>query len=65
MEVKYDASYLLNGGKTKGYVVSPETVLGRKMTDEEIQRVLDDVKRINIQYYTRIEMEKIKKAKAE
>ena len=37
---KYDATYHL--GKTTVHIVSPETVLGRKMTEEEKQKVLDE-----------------------
>lgn len=46
MEQKYDATY--HFGKTTVHIVSPETVLGRKMTEEEKQKVLDEIKRINI-----------------
>ena len=31
--MKYDAEYRI--GRSKVYIISPETVLGRKMTDEE------------------------------
>lgn len=52
-EIKYDVTY--QRGKTTVHIVSPETVLGRKMTDEEKQRVLDEIKRVNIEIYkTRI-----------
>lgn len=44
-DIKYDASYYV--GKTKVNIVSPETILGRKMTKEEIQKVLDDVIDVN------------------
>ena len=40
---KYDATYHL--GKTTVHIVSPETVLGRKMTEEEKQKVLDEIKK--------------------
>ena len=44
---KCDVTYYR--GKTKVSIVSPETVLGRKMTEEEKQKVLDENKRINIE----------------
>ena len=44
---KYDVSYRI--GKITVNIVSPETVLGRKMTEEEKQKVLDDIKRVNIE----------------
>lgn len=48
MEIhKCDVTYYR--GKTKVSIVSPETVLGRKMTEEEKQRILEDVKRVNIE----------------
>lgn len=48
MEIyKCDVTYYR--GKTKVSIVSPETVLGRKMTEEEKQKVLDENKRINIE----------------
>ena len=31
------------------HIVSPETVLGRKMTEEEKQKVLDEIKKVNIE----------------
>ena len=43
---KYDATYYI--GKTTVHIVSPETVLGRKMTEEEKQKVLDEIKKVNI-----------------
>lgn len=39
--MKYDAEYRY--GRAKVYIISPETVLGRKMTDEEKQIILDDI----------------------
>ncbi len=39
--MKYDAEYRI--GRSKVYIISPETVLGRKMTDEEKQIILDDI----------------------
>ena len=48
MEIKkYDATYHLE--KTTVHIVSPETVLGRKMTEEEKQKVLDEIKKVNIE----------------
>lgn len=47
MSPKYDATYKI--GKTTIHIVSPETVLGRKMTEEEKQKVLDDIKKVNIE----------------
>lgn len=44
---KYDASYYV--GKTKVNIVSPETVLGRKMTKEEKQIILEEIKKVNIE----------------
>ena len=44
---KYDATYHL--GKTTVHIVSPETVLGRKITEEEKQKVLDEIKKVNIE----------------
>lgn len=44
---KYDATYYI--GKTTVHIVSPETVLGRKMTEEEKQKILDDIKKVNIE----------------
>lgn len=37
----YDEEYTI--GRAKVYIISPETVLGRKMTDEEKQIILDDI----------------------
>lgn len=48
-EIKYDATY--HRGKTTVHIVSPETVLGRKMTEDEKQRILDEIKRVNIEIY--------------
>lgn len=39
---------------TKVYMVSPETTLGRKMTDEEKQKVLDEISRVKSNMYMRI-----------
>ncbi|WP_018590425.1 hypothetical protein [Terrisporobacter glycolicus] len=41
--MKYDAEYRI--GKARVFIVSPENEarLGRKMTEEEKQRILDDV----------------------
>ena len=47
MEIKYDATYKV--GKTTVNIVSPETVLGRKMTEKEKQKVLDEIKKVNIE----------------
>ncbi len=55
--MEYDATYKLNGGKTVCHVVSPERVLGRKMTEEEIQAILDEVKRIKIDRLIRLQLE--------
>ena len=44
---KYDATY--QHRKTTVHIVSPETVLGRKMTEEEKQKVLDEIKKVNIE----------------
>ena len=44
---KYDASYYV--GKTKVQIVSPETVLGRKMTNEEKEKILYDIKKVNLE----------------
>lgn len=41
MNKKYDA--FVKKGNTKVYIISPETTLGRKMTDEEKQKVLDEI----------------------
>ena len=49
---KYDATYHL--GKTTVHIVSPETVLGRKMTEEEKQKVLDEIKKVNIDKWLRL-----------
>ena len=42
-DVKYDYDAEYRIGRSKVYIVSPETVLGRKMTDEEKQIVLEDI----------------------
>ena len=44
---KYDASYYV--GKTKVNIVSPETVLGRKMTEMEKEKILEEIKKVNIE----------------
>jgi hypothetical protein len=49
METKYDATY--HFGKTTVHIVSPETVLGRKMTEEEKQKVLDEIIKVNVEIY--------------
>lgn len=49
MEIKYDATY--KRGKTTVHIVSPETVLGRKMTTEEKQKILDDIRNVNIEIF--------------
>lgn len=53
---KYDKT--IKRGKTTVHIVSPETMLGRKMTDEEIKVVLDEVKRVNIEIYKYIYINK-------
>lgn len=32
-------------------IVCPETILGRKMTEEEINKILDDIKKVNIEIF--------------
>ena len=44
---KYDATYYI--GKTTVHIVSPETVLGRKMTEIEKEKILDEIKKVNIE----------------
>ena len=46
---KYDLT--VKKGKTTIHIVSPETLLGRKMTEKEKQRVLEEIKRINIEIF--------------
>lgn len=46
---EYDGFY--KHGNTKVYIISPERVLGRKMTEEEKQRILDDASRVATRIY--------------
>lgn len=46
---EYDAFY--KHGNTRVYIISPERTLGRKMTDEEKQKILDDASRVATRIY--------------
>ena len=50
MEKEYDDFYQI--GNAKVFIISPERVLGRKMTQEEIDSVLEDIseKQSRIEY---------------
>ena len=54
---QYDEQYIMNGlnGRFMAEVsiVSPELVLGRKMTKEEIQEKLDEITKIKSDIYTK------------
>ena len=60
MKINYDAEYRI--GRSKVYIISPENEvrLGRKMTEEEIQFVLDDIAETKSAIYTSIAMRKQK-----
>lgn len=59
-DVKYDYDAEYKIGRAKVYIVSPETVLGRKMTDEEIKMVLEDVSKNQSRIYESIALKKQK-----
>ncbi|WP_304340256.1 hypothetical protein [Metaclostridioides mangenotii] len=52
--MEYDVKYKYNSGKTIVHIVSPERILKRKMTQMEIQYILDDVKKLKIERLKRI-----------
>lgn len=60
MKINYDDEYRI--GRSKVYMVSPENEvrLGRKMTKDEIQLVLDDIAETKSEIYASIERRKQK-----
>ena len=60
MKINYDAEFRI--GRSKVYMVSPENEvrLGRKMTKDEIQLVLDDIAETKSEIYASIERRKQK-----
>lgn len=47
--MEYDKTYKI--GNATVHVVSPETTLGRKMTQEEIDSILKECAKVNLEIY--------------
>lgn len=55
MEMKYDKTHKI--GNTTIHVVSPETTLGRKMTQEEKDSILQECARVNLELLTKLKLQ--------
>lgn len=55
--MEYDKTYKL--GNTIVHVVSPETTLGRRMTKDEIDAILQDCAKVNLEIFNSRHIEEV------